>query len=250
MLQEQLNRDFERVRGQLKSFIFRITASVPDTEDIVQDTYLKALEKLDTFKGASSLKTWFFTIASNLTREDLARAESMRHPDIHIPAFLEINQTSPHGKFELREHINLCFTCIGKTLPIEQQLAVLLKELFDFKIAEIATILGKTEGVVKHTLLNARKSMQEIFEMRCSLINKQGACHQCSELNGIFNPKQDFQAEQLKAGLENAMNDSSKEYLFDLRARISKAVDPYQCDGSDLHFFHFDHINKVLDAET
>lgn len=261
MSQEQLSREFEQAKGQLKSFVFRITASVPDTEDIIQDTYVKASVKLDTFKGESSLKTWFFTIASNLAKDhlrakkrwpvnamDLAREESLRNPDVHIASFLEVNRTSPYGKFEVREHINLCFTCIGKTLPIEQQLVILLKEIFDFKIEEMATILNKTEGVVKHALLNARRSMQEIFDKRCSLINKTGACHQCSELNGIFNPKQDFQEQKLKAGLENEIGNKSKEQLFDLRARIAKAVNPYQCDGSDLHFFHFDHINKVLNS--
>src|SRR5882672_8777983 len=153
MSPEQLLKEFEQSKAQLKSFVFRITASAADAEDIVQDTYLKASIKLQTFKGGSSLKTWFFTIASNLAKDhlrakkrwpvnamDLARAESMKHPDVHVAAFLEINRSSPHGKFELREHIDLCFTCIGKTLPIEQQVAVLLKEIFDFKIKEIATI--------------------------------------------------------------------------------------------------------------
>lgn len=263
MTQEQLAEEFERIKKQLKSFIFRITTNVSDTEDIVQETYLKASVKLDTFRNLSSPKTWIFTIASNLAKDhmrvrkrwpvnamDLAREKSMENPDVYIAAFLEINQTSPFGKFEVREHINLCFTCIGKTLPIEQQLTILLKEIFEFRIEEISTILNLTEGVVKHALLNARKSMQDIFDKRCSLINKNGACHQCSELNGIFNPKQDFQEQKVKAGFENDLANKSKEQLFELRTRIAKAVDPYQCDGSDLHFFHFDHINNVLNSNT
>ncbi len=180
---------------------------------------------------------------------DLAREESMKNPQRVISKFLEINQSSPHGKFEVREHINFCFTCIGKTLEIEQQLAVLLKEIFDFKIAEIATILNVTEGVVKHTLLDARKIMQDIFDRRCSLINKNGACHQCSELNGLFNPKQDFQEQKVKTGLEANDGTKEKEQLFDLRARIAKAVDPFQCEGADLHFFHFEHISDVLNSQ-
>src|SRR5450432_2938108 len=71
MTKEQLTKEFEQSRGQLKSYILRITASVADAEDIVQDTYIKATEKLDTFKGQSSLKTWVFAIASNLTKDNL-----------------------------------------------------------------------------------------------------------------------------------------------------------------------------------
>src|SRR5215470_9636298 len=68
---EQLTEEFERSVSQLKSFILRITASVADTEDIVHDTYIKATEKLGTFKGQSSVKTWLFAIASNLAKDNL-----------------------------------------------------------------------------------------------------------------------------------------------------------------------------------
>jgi len=61
MTTDLLAKEFEKYSGQLKSFILRITASVTDTEDIVQDTYIRASEKLNSFKGESSLKTWLFT---------------------------------------------------------------------------------------------------------------------------------------------------------------------------------------------
>jgi RNA polymerase sigma-70 factor, ECF subfamily len=66
-----LTSEFEAIRKQLKSYIVRITASVADAEDIVQDTYIKAHEKLSTFKGESSLKTWLFAIATNLAKDNL-----------------------------------------------------------------------------------------------------------------------------------------------------------------------------------
>jgi RNA polymerase sigma-70 factor (ECF subfamily) len=54
MTTELFNQEFEGIIGQLKSYILRITASIADAEDIVQDTYIKALEKLNTFRGESS----------------------------------------------------------------------------------------------------------------------------------------------------------------------------------------------------
>ncbi len=71
MTTEQMTKEFERSNGQLKSYILRITASVADAEDIVQDTYIKATEKLESFKGESSIKTWLFAIASNLAKDNL-----------------------------------------------------------------------------------------------------------------------------------------------------------------------------------
>ena len=71
---DKLTPEFETFQGELKSFILRMTASVQDAEDIVQETYIKAHAKLNTFRGESSLKTWVFSIASNLAR-DLLRAK-------------------------------------------------------------------------------------------------------------------------------------------------------------------------------
>jgi len=69
MTVDQLTGEFETFQRELKSFLLRMTASVQDAEDIVQETYLKAHARIDTFRGESSLKTWMFSIASNLARD-------------------------------------------------------------------------------------------------------------------------------------------------------------------------------------
>ena len=57
MTADQLTGEFETFQGELKSFLLRMTASVQDAEDLMQETYLKARSKIDTFRGESSLKT-------------------------------------------------------------------------------------------------------------------------------------------------------------------------------------------------
>src|ERR1044072_9138196 len=69
MIQEQLSTEFETFQRELKSFLLRMTASVQDAEDILQESYLRAHAKIDTFRGESSLKTWVFSIAANLARD-------------------------------------------------------------------------------------------------------------------------------------------------------------------------------------
>jgi DNA-directed RNA polymerase specialized sigma24 family protein len=54
---EILNSEFEKVIGQLKSCLLRITASVADAEDIVQETYIRTVDKLSSFNGESMLET-------------------------------------------------------------------------------------------------------------------------------------------------------------------------------------------------
>ncbi|MGB3528077.1 MAG: sigma-70 family RNA polymerase sigma factor, partial [Saprospiraceae bacterium] len=71
MTTDLFDQEFQNCASQLKSYILRITTSVPDAEDIMHDTYIKALDKLATFRSESSLKTWIFAIASNLAKDNL-----------------------------------------------------------------------------------------------------------------------------------------------------------------------------------
>lgn len=254
--------EFEAARPQLKSYLLRITASVEDTEDIVQDTFIKGSLKLDSFRGDSSVKTWIFTIASNIAKDnlrarkrwpetvtDICREKALADPD-YFSQMANLMQTSPQAEFEIKEHITFCLTCIAKSLPLEQQICVLLKEIYDFKVSEIVEILHTTEAMVKYYLHTSRTKMVHIYEGRCALINKEGTCHQCSELNGIFNPKQDFEVEKNKIEFAKKANDPNRELLLDLRFKIMKEIDPFNSKGSTLQLHHIQYNTEVMENYT
>jgi RNA polymerase sigma-70 factor, ECF subfamily len=259
MSNDELTVQFETFQGELKSFLLRMTASVQDAEDIVQDTYLKAYAKMDTFRGEASLKTWIFSIASNLARDllrskkrwpetvtDICREAALGNRQFFREA-IQIRETSPQGKFEIKEHIAFCFTCVSKSLPLEQHLALLLKEVYGFKVFEIAQIMNQSEAMVKYYLHVSRSRMIEIFDYRCSLINKQGICHQCTELNGIFNPKQKAQEELVKIEMAREAENKSKEELFDLRMKILQELDPFESGAAELQLHHLEHNRQVME---
>lgn len=256
---DQLNTTFEECRPQLRSYILRITASVTDTDDILQDTYLKAASNIDSFKGLSSLKTWIFTIASNLAKDnlqgrkrwvenvtDVAKEAALSNP-VFFQEAMTIRHSSPQGAFEIKEHITFCFTCIAKSLPIEQQIALLLKEVYEFKVKEIQEILAISDAMVKYYLHTGRSKMVQIFNGRCALINKEGICHQCTELNGIFNPKQKAQEELIKIEMAREAENPDKEYLFDLRMKVVKSIDPFLSSAAELQLHHLEHNRKVME---
>jgi RNA polymerase sigma-70 factor, ECF subfamily len=259
MTRDDLSVEFETFQGELKSFILRMTASVQDAEDIVQDTYIKARSKIDTFRGDASLKTWVFSIASNLARDllrskkrwpetvtDICREEALGNRQFFQEA-LQIRETSPQGKFEIKEHIAFCFTCVSRSLPLEQHLVLLLKEVYGFKVNEIARIIDRSDAMVKYYLHVGRSRMIEIFDHRCSLINKQGVCYQCTELNGIFNPKQ--KEHEALAGIEMARDAASrsKDELFDLRMKILQDIDPFESAAADLQLHHLEHNRQFME---
>lgn len=256
---EILNQEYQTILGQLKSYLVRITASTADAEDLAQDTYIKAAEKIDSFRNESSLKTWLFTIASNLAKDnlrakkrwpenvtDITKQAALSNPKFFQEA-MQIRMTSPQGQFEAKEHIAFCFTCISKSLPIEQQLCIFLKEVYGFKVSEITTILESNEAMVKYYLHTGRTKMMDVFDHRCALINKEGICHQCSELNGIFNPKQNTQEELMKINLVKAAEKGDKDRLFDLRMEILQELDPYTSSAAELQLHHLEHNRSVME---
>ncbi len=256
---EQLTKEFELAKPQLKSYLLRITASVEDVEDIMQDAFINASQKLDSFRGDSSVKTWIFTIASNLAKDnlraqkrwpetvtDICREKALANPD-YFNEIGTLMASSPQTQFEIKEHVTFCLTCISKTLPLEQQLCIFLKEIYEFKVSEIQEILQTTEAMVKYYLHTARTKMVNIFEGRCALINKAGTCHQCSELNGIFNPKQDFEIEKNKVEFAKKANDPDRSKLLDLRLNIMREIDPFTSNGAVLQLHHLAHNKLVME---
>jgi RNA polymerase sigma-70 factor (ECF subfamily) len=262
MTVELLNQEFHNHTAQLKSYLLRITASVKDAEDIVHDTYVRAVDKLNTFRGESSLKTWLFSIASNLAKDnlrvqkrwvenvtDIAREAALSDKDF-LKDSIQIATASPLGQFEAREHIAFCFTCISKSLPLEQQLSIFLKDVYEFKVTEIAVILDSTEAMVKYYLHTGRAKMIQIFDGRCALINREGTCYQCSELNGIYNPKQNTQEELMKITLVKEAEKGDKEHLFALRMEILQEIDPFQSKTSSLQLHHLEFNRHVMEKYT
>jgi RNA polymerase sigma-70 factor, ECF subfamily len=237
---------FAEFQPQLKSYLYRLLTNRNDADDLTHDTFVKAFDKISTFKGESSLKTWVFQIATHLAydflkkykrwqtdAQDQSKAYAMSNNFV-AEHFFRISNSIGEGAYTMPEHIDFCFTCISKTLPIEQQIALILKEMYDFSVKEIMLILDKSEGVVKHLLVDSRKMMTHIFDQRCALINKNGVCNQCSELNGVFNPKQNQQAEVMKLDLVKASKHFNREELFDLRLKLVKNIDPICSKGVEL----------------
>lgn len=248
--------EFVSFEKELKSFIYRIVTHKQEMEDVFQDTFIKVTEGIDSFRGDSSFKTWVFKIATNKAKDslrarnrwdtdwmDLVRDAHVERPEL-MKRKLKIVNNSPHGKFVMHEHLNYCFNCTSNTLTLTNQIILLLKEVYSFKISEIMLILDLSEGKIKHGLADSRKDMTRIFENKCALINKKGICSQCTGLNNIFNPKQDTQKEALKMKIIKEQENKNYEQLLDLRLQMVKTIDPLAGEGFDLHNYLIENSPK------
>ncbi len=244
---ESFNKLFMEIRGHLKSYLFRITANRDDTEDYTQEVFIIAFQAIKSFREASSLKTWIFTIATNLCFKELKhrkkwyensmeRTRRTAHKETDFLKALDYaNHYAPKGTYEIKEHIDYCFTCTTKMLSIEEQVALILKDVFLFKVSEVAKIMEKPLGGAKHLLHIGRNKMMDIFDDQCMLVSKRGACNQCSELNGKFNPKQNSQEKLMKIKFVKEKDEHTRSKLFLLRTKLIQSIDPLNGEGTDLH---------------
>ncbi|WP_103070417.1 RNA polymerase sigma factor [Aquimarina sediminis] len=250
------NKEFEVLYKEylpnLKSFFYRFTTNKETTEDLAQETFIIAYKNVSKFKGESSFKTWLFGIGVNVARNNVKslkrwpiNAQDLCKTSIHQDTttknnFVEIYNNPELGKYEAKEHIDFCFTCLAKTLTIEQQIAIILADVYSFKVKEISTILEKSYGQVKHYLHNGRKTLDTIFENRCSLVNKKGTCYQCSELNN----KNKNTNTQLT--LVSIAKNKKNLNLYKLRTNIIKAIDPINCSSFNIHNFLINQTEKAV----
>jgi RNA polymerase sigma-70 factor, ECF subfamily len=241
--QIDISTEFLGIKDKLTSYLYRLTANREDAEDLVHDTFLKVNEKIDSFQFRSTFKTWVFAIATNLAHDNKrvknrweldaqdkcknAAATNTLYQERMINAF----QSQTERQFDIAEHINYCFTCIAKNLSLEKQIAIILKEVYEFKREEIAEILKLSEGIVKHLLHDGRKELQEKYEQRCALINKTGVCYQCSQLSNYFEKNKNAETKIDKLGLSIK---NTPETNLDARFELISRINPLTANGAKL----------------
>ncbi|MDH5230582.1 MAG: RNA polymerase sigma factor [Gammaproteobacteria bacterium] len=252
-------KEFLQFQDELKSFLFRMVSNQADCEDIVQETYIRTVRNIQSFRGESSFKTWVFSIALNLARNhlksqarwdvdytDIAREMHEQNPELVAQA-ATVFFTSPDTNFRMEEHLDYCFTCITKTLDLSQQVCLLLKEVYGFKQHEIESITGLSEGKVKHAIVDARRHMMRIFNNRCALINKSGMCDQCTALKGRLNPEQDAQAIASEMKIVKAAQSEDAERLFKIRLDMVRGIDPINKASNNIHKHFLENIPKWVE---
>ena len=151
---------------------FRIGGDVHRVEDLVQDTFLAALQGMDGFDGRSSLHTWICAIAKNKirgarrSRAPRSLEEALEEADPEIDAILaEIaREPLPDRVLERAETRDLVGATLS-SLPPEYARALVQKYVEGRTVAQIAKASGKGEKAVESALTRARTSFARVFEL-------------------------------------------------------------------------------------
>jgi len=171
---------FDEHRQFLWGLCYRMTGSAADAEDIVQDTFVKALEKPPADTRAP-WRPWLAKVAMNLSRDRLRRRRRREYfgPWLPSPVItqdeeqLQVDaspstEDSPVAHYDLMESITLAFLLAMEALTPAQRAVLLLRDVFDYSTSETAETLEMTESNVKVTLHRARQIMEAYDKNRVS----------------------------------------------------------------------------------
>jgi RNA polymerase sigma-70 factor (ECF subfamily) len=150
---------------RIYSYLHMSVGNRHDAEDLTTQTFLKMLESINRFRwGTAPFSAWLFRIAHNLAMDHF-RSRRRWQPEEEVPEVP--GSEEPSAEAEAMQSIGResMLEMIDDLSP-EQQQVLTLKFVFNFPNAEVATILGKTEGAIKSLQHRALVSLQKQLEKK------------------------------------------------------------------------------------
>lgn len=152
----------DELRPELHRYCSRLMGSVIDGEDVVQDALTRALVAVDETRDVSALRAWLFRVAHNRAL-DLLRSRAIRAVE-PIEAANNVADEASLDPVEMLMRQDAIKTAVSRftELPILQRSVIILKDVLDEPLAEIAALLDLTVDSVKAHLARGRARLREI----------------------------------------------------------------------------------------
>lgn len=165
-------------RRELRVHCYRMLGSFDEAEDQVQETFLQAWRRRETFQGQAGLRPWLYRIATNACLQLLRRQPRLKFsvtPDNRGPSCAQLPwlqpfpdalldrpgpaEQEPEALALARESITLAYLAAIQLLPARQRAVLLLRDVLAFSAAETAEVLDMTVAAVNSGLQRARTSL-------------------------------------------------------------------------------------------
>jgi RNA polymerase sigma factor (sigma-70 family) len=165
-------REFQAHRRFLWGLCYRITGSAADADDLVQETFVRAIERPPRDPD-NSWRAWLARVAANLALDALRRRKRREYVGPWLPSPIDTgNEASPPGhepaspdattehRYDLVESVSIAFLLALEHLTPRQRAVLILRDVFDYTVQETAKALDLTQTNVKVTHHRAREAMK------------------------------------------------------------------------------------------
>lgn len=162
----------ERHRRELHVHCYRMLGSFEDAEDTVQETFLRAWRRRETFEGRSTFRAWLYRIATNACLDLLARRRPepatggevlwlQPYPDRLLDELPADDAEEPESLAVARETIELAYVIAVQHLAPRPRAALILRDVLGWPAKDVAELLGDSVNSVNSALQRARAGMRE-----------------------------------------------------------------------------------------
>ncbi|MCI0449393.1 MAG: sigma-70 family RNA polymerase sigma factor [Chlorobi bacterium] len=159
-----------RYKDKLTNFVYRYVGSYDDSDDIVQDTFVKVYVSKHLYKEVAKFSTWIYTIAINLAKTKISKKQKYKtfsisdayedeDKDFDIPDDSYTPDVDANSKF-LSVHIQKALDQISESY----RELVILRDIEDYSYEEIAEMTGLPMGTVKSRINRGREKLQELLK--------------------------------------------------------------------------------------
>ena len=156
--------DYDQFRPLMFSIAYRMTGSVSDAEDIVQEAFLRLTRALNEGTVIDTPKAFLATVTTRLAITHLTsarvRRESYVGPWLPEP-LVESTEPDPAEHAELSDSLSMAFLVMLESLAPAERAVFLLREVFGYDYDEIAQLTGKSEANCRQILARARRRIDE-----------------------------------------------------------------------------------------
>ncbi len=166
-----------RYQDRLYNTILKICTNPDDAAELTQETFVKVIEKIGTFKGKSSFYTWLYRVGVNLTLTFCKRRQRLVMQSIDVPFSKEMNgagaqlaaylscreKADPAVLAQNREVQEILMHMLGR-LEDDHRTVLVLRDMEGLSYDEIARILEVELGTVKSRISRARTTLKELLE--------------------------------------------------------------------------------------
>jgi RNA polymerase sigma-70 factor (ECF subfamily) len=149
------------LRPRMHRYCARMTGSALDGEDVMQEAIFEAYLNLGSFDASRPLGPWLFRIAHNRCIDFLRRRQARREAEAEAEAFTWVHPPEAVGR-----GVDRAIERLVIALPPKERACVLLKDVFDYSLEEIADLVESTTGGVKAALNRGRGKLATLTDVR------------------------------------------------------------------------------------